>query len=289
MEILPWTLVLFSALLHASWNALLKTSLNHHLSITSQAFITGILSLCLIPFFPLPSIQTLPLLFAAACVHVAYNLSLASAYKIGDFGLVYPIARGSAPLVVLSLSFLILNETPSYIEIIAILLIVSGISCLVLQSHVSFSQHIKPAAIAFVTGILIASYTFLDGWGARINQNPHSFIIWLFFFIAILMTPILFAKRKQLLSLAYQTPVSQNILFKASIGAVLSYVAYWFVIWALISSPMASVSALREVSIIIAALISTTLLKEPFGLWRIISAVLVTSGTVLMGIHAALS
>jgi drug/metabolite transporter (DMT)-like permease len=103
------------------------------------------------------------------------------------------------------------------------------------------------------------------------------------------MTPILFAKRKQLLSLAYQTPISQNILFKASIGAVLSYVAYWFVIWALISSPMASVSALREVSIIIAALISTTLLKEPFGLWRIISAALVTSGTVLMGIHAALS
>lgn len=280
MEIHIWALVLLSAFMHASWNALIKTNTSRFVGIATQAGFVGVMSLALIPFFPLPSGHVWWIIIASGLVHVSYNMMLALAYQDGDFSYVYPIARGVCPIIITFVSVFVLEENVSSGEIIAIMLIVLGISSLVLRGGHKIIDSYKTTIIALLTGVLIASYSLIDGIGARQSGNHSSYLVWMFLVTAIFSIPFMIKGKKELITSAKENPI---VIFKIFLGALLSLVGYWIVVWAMSQSPLAPISALREVSIIIAAIIGTLILKEGFGTTRILSSILVAAGVILMG------
>ncbi len=266
------TLVLGAAILHASWNALVKVEGDHLVVLGGFVATHAMVSAVGIWFFPLPNAAAWPYILASAAVHNLYKLLLSQAYRHGDFGLVYPIARGAAPLVVALFAWLWLGETLPPTGIIAVLIMAGAILSLTRRGGAS------PRAVGFAlgTGLMIATYTVIDGTGARTLGNPHSYFLWMVLIDAVLFIPVVCALRENAIQRIVRSwrPVL--------IAGLMSVVAYWLVIWALSQSPMALVSAVRETSVVFAALIATVLLKEGNARHRILAAIAVAFGIVLL-------
>lgn len=266
-------LILFAALLHACWNALVKSTTDRLVMMTLIASATSVISWGLLPFVPIPNREAWPFLAGSLVIHTIYMLVLVRAYQ-GDFGQVYPIARGIAPLLTTVLGFLLIGEGLSLTGAFGIVLIVVGILSLARPGQ--SKQALTNIGFAVATGILIAAYSVVDGVGVRLAGNPVSYIVYMFALHGIPMTTVtVFIRGRSLF-------VSSRTLLIGIAGAMMSMLAYGIVIWAMQDNPLGPVAALRETSVIFAALISVWLLKEGGGGKVVLSAALVTLGVILL-------
>ena len=276
MDPVVLALVLLAAALHASWNALVKTGGDPFVRLAALNLVSGLCALPLLLVVAPPAIASWPYLFGSVVIHVAYNVTLAYGYRIGDLSHVYPIARGIAPPLVALGAWLMAGESPGPVGVLAILVISGAIASLAFTRGWQLGP-LAPVWYALATGLSIAGYTICDGLGGRAAGDVLGYIAWLFVIDAVPFGLIVAVWRRH--DLAHQLRLS----WRASVlGGVLALGAYGLVIWAMTLAPMASVSALRETSVVMAALIGTRLLREPFGRRRVVAAGIVALGVVLL-------
>ena len=288
--------VLASALLHATWNAMVKSRADPLIGIAWLSVGSGVAAGLALPFLPFPPAAAWPFILASTAIHTVYNLMLATAYSHGDFSRVYPIARGAAPLMVTLFSLAFLDEDLGSRALIAIGLILLAILGVAHERKTGRRAGERPAIgsgtsgasggasggdrsllFAGLTAVAIAGYTIADGLGGRAAGDPIPYIFWLFFIDAwptILI--IAWLRRGRFL----QTPRGDVVHSLA--GGLLSMLAYGIVIWAMVQAPVAVVAALRESSILFAALIGVFVLKEKPGPVRIAAIVLLAAAIALL-------
>ena len=270
--------VLVAAACHASWNALIKIRLDPFLAIVLIAALAGIVSLPLLFFVPVPPLAAWPWLIASVITHVGYYIGLAGAYRSGDMGQVYPIARGTAPLMTAAGGALLVGENFSLVGWAGIVGLTSGVFLLSLRASGDLA-HLNRRAVGFAlfTAVTICCYSLVDGIGARTAGNAHGYALWLFVIDGAFITGIAVAWRG-----TESIPQMARFWKSGLIGGVLSLVAYWIVIWAMTVAPIALVAALRETSVLFGAAIAVVFLKEPLRLLRIAAAVLIVIGITLI-------
>ncbi|HEX8654114.1 MAG TPA: EamA family transporter [Allosphingosinicella sp.] len=264
--------VLFAALLHAGWNAVVKLGLDRFSSIMLLALVQGAIALVLIPFFEPPARAAWPWLLLGSALHSGYKLFLIRAYAQGDLSQVYPIARGTAPLIVAVAGALLLAEVPSPARSAAVLAIGGGI---LLLAGGGLSR--RGLLWALGTAGFTAAYTLADGLGARLSGSASGFAMWLFALDGLVMLAIGLAMRGRR-ALAALAPEWRG----GTAAAAMSLGSYWIAIWAFTQAPLALVAALRETSVLFALLIAALWLREKIGLRRWIAAALIVAGVVLM-------
>jgi drug/metabolite transporter (DMT)-like permease len=268
--------VLGAGFLHAGWNALLKSAPGGDALLDTATVVAGsaVCALAVVPFVPAPASAAWPYIAASATIHFGYYLTLAQAYKIGDLSFAYPLMRGSAPLIVAVLGIVFLSEVPTAATAAGILLISLGIVSIAFVRHESIRRHPPAAAYwAFANASLIAVYTLTDGAGARASGNAAGYVSWLIFLEGL---PFLFwvFMRRGRAAISYIA----NSAGRGIVGGACSLAAYGIVLWAMTRAPVAAVAALRETSVLFAALIGSLWLKEGFGLPRLAGALAVVLG-----------
>lgn len=269
-------LVLLAAALHAGWNTLIKISGDR---VSVMAFVTfagSLLSLCFLPFVPAPDPASWPLLALTILIHTGYHFFLPLAYDHGDLGQVYPIARGSAPLLVTAGALVFAGEHLGPVELAGVGCLAVGVMALTFDRNSGIRQNPMAIAFALGTGLCIAAYTVTDGLGARQAGSVLGFAVWLTIGDGILTVLIALAWKRRAL-----WEVARSNWAAGFAGGAMQIGAYWIIVWALARAPMGTVSALRETSVLFAALISTFVLREGFGVWRFVSASLITFGLIL--------
>ncbi|SDE39600.1 DMT family transporter [Paraburkholderia lycopersici] len=273
-------IVLFAAVLHASWNAMLHGNRDRFLSITWMNIAIAVVATVVALSTPLPASASWPCIAASGLVHIVYNLSLVRAYRRNDLALAYPIARGSSPLLVTLGAVLFAHEAIGALHALGIVMISGGILAIALQGrHVSRAG----ALAALTTGATIALYTVIDGIGVRLSDGrPLSYTAWMF--LSSWAMPMLFAVRRGPAPL--WTPVrAEPLSIVASLaGGLVSIVAYGIVIWALQLGAMGAVSALRETSVVFAVLIGRVFLRESVSGARWLACMVVAAGAVCLGL-----
>jgi len=275
MSPLVTALVLGSALLHASWNAIIKSSRDVMLDTALVAAGAGLLALPLAALVPLPASASWPYLGASAVIHVAYFSTLVAAYRIGDLGHAYPLMRGTAPLLVALFGVALLDEHPGATMWLGIVLISAGILSLGLLQR--GSAHRGATLWAFANAAIIACYTLVDGAGARLSGSPAGYVAALFWLQGLLFLALVAVLRERA-ALDY---IGRN--WQRGLGGGLCLIsAYGIVLWAMTQAPVAAVAALRETSVIFAALLGTVFLKERFGRQRLIAACTVALGIIAL-------
>ena len=187
--------VLLAAALHAVWNALIKVSGDRLVIMAVTTATTSVLVIPILFYLPSPAPASWPYLISSACVHSFYMLVLIKAYGLGDFAQVYPLSRGSAPLLTAMLGFLLLNESMEPSEMLGMLLIVAGIFGLALETSAGVLQLSRPALFySLLTGLCITAYSLVDGMGVRLSGNSLSFILWMFFLDGFLVPLVALAR-----------------------------------------------------------------------------------------------
>ncbi len=263
--------------MHASWNAIVKVGLDRFSSILLLSMVQGVLALVLLPFFAAPLAAAWPWLAASALLHIGYKLFLIRAYQHGDLSQVYPLARGTAPLIVALVGAIWLGESMTASKTAAVAAIALGV---IVMSRSGGSLDRLPAkALLFALGTacFTASYTLVDGVGARLAETASGFTLWMFAFDATGMTCCALAIRGRR---AFSTLLPAWRSGLAAGG--LSLGSYWIAIWAFTLAPLALVAALRETSVLFAMLIGVFLLGERANPWRWVSAGLILGGVALM-------
>ena len=270
-------LVLVAALLHASWNAFVKAGNDKVLSIGLMHACSGMLGLCLLPFFPLPDPASWPYLALSAALHWGYYLFLINGYRHGDLGVVYPLARGSAPLLIAVSGTLVAGEHFPPLAMTGLAVASVGIVSLSFENGLPRKGALKPIFFAFGTALWITAYTLADGLGVREAGTELSYILWLFVLEAATFCPLVIAMRSATWK-PYYLAHWRGLWFSGLVSAM----AYGLVIYVMSTHPMAWVSALRETSVVIAVLIGALFLKERHLLYRVTAALIVVGGIVLM-------
>ena len=270
-------IVLFAAILHATWNFLVKRSDDKLLSMSAVVIGHVPFSLAALVFFPLPLIDALPFLIGSVVLHTGYQLFLLNAYRLGDLSKVYPLARGVAPMLVTLVSISILGVVLNQTELAAIVMIGLGIASLVFTRSDSGSFDSKTVALSLITGCFIAAYPIVDGLGARVAQSPVGFYACASTVSAIIWLIYLSFKRPDILKTLATTQKQLTLL-----GGGASFGAYALVVWAFTIAPIALVTALRETSIIFAMLLGTLILKEKMSWQKGLAIVLTVAGVLTL-------
>jgi drug/metabolite transporter (DMT)-like permease len=278
MDLVVFLAVLAGAAMHAGWNALVKTGLDRTTSIFLLAFIQGAISLALLPLFALPAAASWPWIAVSAVLHTGYKIFLIRAYAHGDLSQVYPLARGSAPLMTAGATTLLIGERIGAIGWGGIVILAAGVLLLSLRGGRLLEPPDKRAvAFALFTALTICLYSVVDGLGARTAGNPHPYTLAMFIGNALVMIVYLLIRRgpSSVAPMLKTWPVG---LF----GGSLQLLSYGIVIWAMTLAPIALVAALRETSVLFGAVIAVVLLKEPLRATRIGAALLVVLGLALI-------
>lgn len=277
MSLTVFLVVLCAAFLHATWNAAVKGSNDKLLGMSAIVFGHMIPAAFALLFFELPSRESLPYMIGGIIFHFGYQVFLLSAYRIGDFTQVYPIARGTGPLIVTVVSVLFLGVTLSSYELIAIALIVTGIMSLSIVRQGDGLRNPKAATMALVTGCFIAGYSLIDGLGARVSGSAVGFMSVLMLLNGLVFFVYLFFKDKAMI-----LRVPREAKMVAIGGGFASYVAYVLVVWAFTQAPIPLVTALRETSIIFAVLIGVFIFRERLNLAKVLAVMLSLLGAGLL-------
>ena len=283
MSGLVFAAVLLAALLHASWNALLKGGADKDVSMAAIVIGHVPLALLAVPFAPIPPVETLPWLAAGIALHLGYQLFLIAGYRIGDLTQVYPIARGVAPLIVALVSATLLGVVLGRGEIVAIALIASGIVSLALVGRADRPWNPRAVVFALATGCFIAAYSVVDGLGARVSGTALGYWAWSALGNAVLFSLWTAMARPGALSRAFARPTALVGL----VGGSASFVAYAMVVWAFTHAPIALVTALRETSIVFALLIGVGMMGERVNLAKLAATTVTILGVVLLRLSRA--
>jgi drug/metabolite transporter (DMT)-like permease len=265
--------VMCAAILHASWNAVLRGGSDQLWSMTLMMIAVAIVTAIALLFVPWPNAASWPYVIASAIIHTGYNLSLVRTYRSGDLGQTYPISRGSSPVLVALGAAAFAHETLTVASSIGIALVSAGILSLTFQGK-KIRAGILPAA--FTTGVLIGAYTVVDGIGVRLSGNSAAYATSMFLLWSITMPPIYYVMRGK--PPAYTT--TQTVM--ALTGGIVSILAYGIIIWAMQYDAMGVVSALRETSVVYAAIIGRLFLNERLTARRIISCLAIAMGAACL-------
>ncbi|HEX2216932.1 MAG TPA: EamA family transporter [Xanthobacteraceae bacterium] len=279
METAVFWAVLAAAAMHAGWNAVVKVDLDRFSAILLLALVQSGLAVVLLPFFPLPAMPSLPWLVASALLHTGYKLVLIRAYAHGDLSQVYPIARGSAPLIVLAVAALWLGETPSIAGLLAVAAIAVGVIMMSMRGGEGGALSATALGYAALTAAATAAYTLVDTIGARLAETASGFTLWMFVGDGLCMLLAAMGMR----GVSALRGLSRSWRSGLIAGA-LSLGAYWIAIWGFTRAPVGLVAALRETSVLFAMLIALVVLRERVGPWRWLAAVLMTAGIAFMRI-----
>lgn len=271
--------VLFGAFLHASWNALVRGASDGTLNIVLVVAGAGLIAACWLPFAPLPATESWPYLAASVIVHFAYFVLVAAAYRKGQLSFVYPIMRGSAPVVSAAVAALLLNEMPSAGGWLGVLLICCGVVLLATDSWRARSFQAASAVFALANAGVIVLYTLVDGVGARLSGHPVSYTGWMILLTALSSTAI-FITRDRLDTARY----IRRFWLRGLLGGGCMLGSYSLALWAMTRAPIALVAALRETSVIFALVIAATILRERISPLRYASIFIVIAGALAIKI-----
>jgi drug/metabolite transporter (DMT)-like permease len=271
--------VLGAGVIHAIWNAIASVIKEKYVAFgligLTEAVVAGV---CL-PIAGLPAGPALAFVAASAVVHIAYTYGLLHSYRLGEFGRAYPLARGTSPLLVAVGAWFLADEHLAAIQIAGVSIVAASLMAIVFAGGRPTRADVPATVAALLTGVTIASYTVLDGLGVRHSHNPLGYISLLF----LLQGPVIAAIAGVALRGKVGALRSGDVPAGLVAGA-LSLVAYGMVIWAQTHGPLALVSALRETSVITAALIATLLFHEPLGRRRLGPAIAVVAGIILISV-----
>jgi drug/metabolite transporter (DMT)-like permease len=269
-------LVLCAALMHATWNAIVKSDRDRLVSFGMVMGAGTVLGIAAAPFVPLPDPAAWKWLAASTVIHNFYYFFLLRAYAHGDLSHVYPIARGLGPTLVAIFSGALVGEHLATHEAAGVTLVSLGILTLAFARGFRGFEP-RPTLYAVVTGVTIASYTVSDGLGARSSGDALSYIVWLNIWEGpwVFLAAIAVRGRRMV-------PYLRRWWWRGAIGGVVATIGYGIAIWALSLGAMAHVAALRETSVLFAAIIGTVLLGEGFGRVRLVAALTIVAGLVLM-------
>ncbi|MFI7410819.1 EamA family transporter [Streptomyces sp. NPDC049627] len=281
MTPLVTTAVLLAAVTHASWNAIAHKITDKLVAFTLIAGGGALIGAVLAPFAAFPAARAWPYLLASALVHVVYYVLLMKSFRLGDFGQAYPIARGTAPLVVAVLAAFVAHEVPDGWAAAGIALSCAGLTGVALWGLRGHRPNWAAIGAALATGLSIAAYTVLDGLGVRASGSSLGYVAWLMMAEGLVI-PAYAVRRRRRETVAVLRPFAGVGL----LGAALSVAAYGLVLWAQTKAELAPIAALRESSIIVGAAIGAVFFKESFGAPRIAAAALLVVGIGMM-LHAS--
>jgi drug/metabolite transporter (DMT)-like permease len=274
-------LVLFAALLHAVWNALIKSSDDSWLT-TLVVFAAGSAACTLaLPFVDPPPRESWPYIVAGAALHNIYVAFLVLSYRFGDLSHVYPLARGTGPLLVAAVSARALGESLSSMEVAGTALVSVGILSLALDRSLTTPRGRRAAFFAIGTGVWIACYTVVDALGVRRagEPGPLSYLLWLQAIEAVPFVAVtVWLRGPEIPAFVKRSGA------RGAVGGLMATFGYSLVLWAYSLGAVAPIAALRETSTILAALIGTILLGEPFGARRVAAAAVVAIGIVTLNL-----
>ncbi|KAB2910600.1 MAG: EamA family transporter [Hyphomicrobiaceae bacterium] len=278
MDAFVFLAVLAAAAFHAGWNALLKLRLEPIVATALVAIASGVVVIPWTVATGPPDSAAWPYLLGSVAVHIVYYLTLAEAYRSGDLGQIYPIARGTAPLMTAALATVWLHETPGIYGWAGIIVLAAGILLLAFKGGRTLEAFdARSVGFALLTSLTITCYTLVDGLGARTAGSPAAYTAWLFLLSGGAMAVYAIVRVGPGIGSAFLANWKM-----AMAGAALSTAAYAIAIWAMTVAPIALVAALRETSVLFAALFGTLLLREPLLLVRVLAAFLVLAGALLV-------
>jgi drug/metabolite transporter (DMT)-like permease len=268
--------VLFAAFLHASWNAIVKLGVNKLQGMVLLSIAHALIGLMMVIAFPLPDRAALGWLAISVVLHLIYKTFLTLAYQHGDLSRVYPISRGTAPVIVLFVSLLFLSDSFTSWQVAGVFVVGFGI---LMMAHGVFANDEQRELLPFALGAAMgtAGYTLADGIGARVSMHASAFIGWVFVLDASLFT---------LWAVAFKgfeiLPKQPRIWALGLVAGSASVGAYWIAVWAMTVAPIALVATLRETSVLFAVLIGVFYLKERYDKAKVLAAFVIVCGVVLM-------
>lgn len=271
--------VLLGALLHASWNALVRSSSDRTLDMVLVVCGAAVITACLLPFAPLPAPASWPYLIASGLIHVAYFTLVALSYRHGELSFAYPLMRGSAPVFSAIAAAALLAEWPGTGGWLGVLLICSGVMLLAADSwrNGQFNRH--ATLFALTTAGTIVIYTLVDGVGARLSGNAAVYTGWVFLLTAIPLLALFTAINGRRTTVYLQKNWKRGLL-----GGACTLGSYALALWAMTQAPIALVAALRETSVVFGTIIAATVLHEPVSRTRWLAILVVLAGAVAIKI-----
>ncbi len=268
--------VLFAAFLHASWNAIVKFGVNKLQGMVLLSIAHALIGLMMVIAFPLPDRAALGWLAISVVLHLIYKTFLTLAYQNGDLSRVYPISRGTAPVIVLFVSLLFLSDSFTNWQVAGVFVVGFGI---LMMAHGVFANDEQRELLPYALGAAMgtAGYTLADGIGARLSMQPSAFIGWVFVLDASLFT---------LWAVAFKgfdvLPKQPRIWALGLAAGSASVGAYWIAVWAMTVAPIALIATLRETSVLFAVLIGVLYLKERYDKTKVLAAFVIVCGVVMM-------
>ncbi|MBB5366574.1 MULTISPECIES: DMT family transporter [unclassified Janthinobacterium] len=269
-------IVLFAALLHASWNAIVKAGKDTFLTTVLVSASAALLSLATLPFIDGPGMASWPYLAASVVAQLVYYSLLAAAYRAGDMSHAYPLMRGSAPLLVALASWPLIGERLSLTQMAAIACICAGMIGLTFAARARHNTR-RTTAFALLNACVIASYTLIDGIGVRLSGAPAAYTMWIFVLngLGLFLWMLLRRPADLLAGAKAQWP---GALF----GGAGTLASYGLALWAMTQAPVAAIAALRETSILFAIAIAAIFLREKITLHRALAIAVIAAGAALM-------
>lgn len=270
--------VLAAALLHASWQALVKSSGDGVVALAGMNLVSASVALAMLPFVVPPTPAAAMVIAISLLLHSAYKIALAQLYARADLSLGYPLARGLTPVFATLLAFLFLAEVPTGTTLAGVFAISLGIAGLVFERGTR-----RPSAAslmaAVIVGLSVAAYTALDAYGVRLNRDWLGFTVWLVIADSAVFLAYTFATRRGRAWVQWRRTWGRTLT-----SGILGLASYGVFMWALARAQVGAVAALRETSIIFAALVGTALLKERMTPGRIASTLLVATGAAAIAL-----
>jgi drug/metabolite transporter (DMT)-like permease len=270
--------VLFAAACHAGWNAAIKRGLDPLAMTVAISLGATIVAALALPLVGLPAAASWPWCLASVLVHLGYFAALAESYRAGDMSQVYPIARGSAPLMTAVATTLFIGERLGFVGWCGIILLVAGVILLSLGGGRGFARlNGKAVGFALCTALTICAYSVIDGMGGRLAGSANAYSVALFLGIGPVMLIYALARRGRRL-----VPILVENWGTGLAGGALQLGSYGIAIWAMTVAPIALVAALRETSVLFGAMIAVVLLKEPLRMSRLTAALMIVAGLTLI-------
>jgi drug/metabolite transporter (DMT)-like permease len=283
MDAFVFAAVLFAAACHAGWNATIKRGLDPLATTVLISIGAAIVSAAFLPVVGLPAVASWPWCIASVLIHLVYFAALIESYRAGDMGQVYPIARGSAPLMTATATTVFIGERLGLAGWCGIILLVAGVMVLSLRGGRGFAEaglarlDRKAVGFALFTAVTICAYSVVDGVGARLAGSANAYSVALFVGIGPVMAIYAFARRGRAV-----IPAMGRHWDIGLGGGALQLGSYGIAIWAMTVAPIAIVAALRETSVLFGAAIAVVFLKESLRASRVVAALMIVAGLTLI-------
>ena len=273
MSLLVFCVILFSAALHAIWNAIVKGGSDTLLTTILVAASGALVGLIALPFLPPIAPEAWRYLAISAVLEIAYYALVAAAYRNADMSRAYPLMRGTPPLLVALVSSLFLGATVSLTGWLGVALVSAGLLSLTLGGTRGDSRGV---AFAMVNALVIASYTLVDSFGVRASGSPAAYTMWIFVLTGVPLAAWALLRRPGFI------PYARRNWHLGLLGGLGTLISYGLVLWSMTMAPVALVAALRETSILFGTIIAVLVLKERVTRTRLVAVLIIAAGAAVL-------